>query len=89
VKHEIVRETDAADIELGPRRVNWRFDDACLRELLDLMSPMMVSDRPGHQYFDKLKSPVDLLVLSHDEYKHPLSYGVFSQLYPEQTPTEQ
>lgn len=89
VKHEIIREDGAADVELGPRRVVWRFDDAGLLELLDLMSPMVVSDRPGHQYFDNLKSPVDLLVLSHDEYKHPLSYGVFSQLYPERTPTEQ
>jgi hypothetical protein len=82
VKHEIVRADDAADIELGPRRVVWRFDDARLRELLDLMSPMVVSDRPGHQYFDNLKSPVDLLVLSHDEYRRPLKYGQFSELYP-------
>jgi hypothetical protein len=82
VKHKVLREDGAGDIELSPRTVVWRFDDARLLELLELMDPMVSSDRPGHQYFDNLKSPVDLLVLSHDEYPHPLSYGQFSELYP-------
>jgi hypothetical protein len=82
IKHEVVQEDGAADIDLGPQTVVWRFDDAKLIELLELMVPMVSSDRPGHQYFDDLKSPVELLVLSHDEYKRPLNYGEFSELYP-------
>jgi hypothetical protein len=82
IKHEVVQEDGAADIELGPQTVVWRFDDAKLIELLELMVPMVSNDRPGHQYFDDLKSPVELLVLSHDEYKRPLNYGEFSELYP-------
>jgi hypothetical protein len=83
IKHQVVREDGAADIELGPKTVVWRFDDAKLLELLDLMVPMVTSNKPGHQYFDELKSPVELLVLSHDEYEGPLTYGEFPQLYPE------
>ena len=79
IKHQVVREDGAADIELGPQTVVWRFDDAKLLEMLDLM---MNSNSPGHQYVDDLKSPVELLVLSHHEYKGPLNYGEFSQLYP-------
>ena len=88
ITHEIVREEGAADIELGQRTVVWRFDDTKLVELLDLMVPMVNSSTPGHQYFDELKSPVELLVLSHDEYKHPLNYGEFSELYPVQPTPE-
>jgi hypothetical protein len=80
--NQVVREEGAADIELGPQTVVWRFDDAKLLEMLDLMVPMVNSNSPGHQYVDDLKSPVELLVLSHDEYKGPLNYGEFSQLYP-------
>ena len=83
LKHQVVRQDGAADIELGPQTVIWRFDDAKLVEMLDLMVPMVSSNRPGHQYVDDLKSPVQVLVLSHDEYKSSLSYGEFSQLYPE------
>jgi hypothetical protein len=83
IKHQVLREDGAADIELGPQTVVWRFDDAKLLELLDLMVPMVNSNKPGHQYFDDLKSPVELLVLSHDEYEGPLAYGEFAQLYPE------
>ncbi len=79
--HRVVREDGAADIELGTRRVTWSFDDAGLAEMLDLMVPMVNSSRPGHQYVD-LKSPVEVLVLSHDEYNGPLNYDQFSQLYP-------
>jgi hypothetical protein len=82
IKHQVVREDGAADIELGPQTVLRRFDDAKLLEMLDLMMPMVNSNSLGHQYVDDLKSPVELLVLSHDEYKGPLKYGEFSQLYP-------
>jgi hypothetical protein len=82
ITHHVVREDDAADVEIGPRRVTWRFDDATLAEMLDLMAPMVNNTTPGHQYVD-LKSPVEVLVMSHDEYKSPLNYGKFSELYPE------
>lgn len=83
IKHQVLREDCAADVELGSQTVVWRFDDAKLLELLELMVAMVNSNRPGHQYFDDLKSPVELLVLSHDEYEGPLAYGEFPQLYPE------
>lgn len=82
ITHKVVRQDGAADIEIGPQTVVWRFDDAKLVEMLDLMVPMVNEDGPGHQYVDDLKSPVEVLVLSVDEYKGPLSYGEFPQLYP-------
>jgi hypothetical protein len=81
IKHQVVRQDGAADIELGPRTVIWRFDDAKLVEMLDLMVPMVNSNRPGHQYVDDLRSPVEVLVLSHDEYEGAL-FDDFPQLYP-------
>lgn len=88
ITHRVVREGGAADIELGPRCVTWRFDNEALVELLNLIQPLIDASRPCHQYVD-LNGRVDLLVLSVDEYKRPLSYGVFSQLYPAQTQTTQ
>jgi len=82
ITHQVVREDDAADIEIGPRRVVWRFDDAALAEMLDLMVPMVNSTTPGHQYVD-LKSPVEVLVMSQYEYNGPNPYGKFSELYPD------
>jgi hypothetical protein len=79
ITHQVVRQVDAADVELGPQKVVWRFDDAALLELLDLIPPLVDLPGPSHQYVD-LNSPVEVLVLSVDEYKRPLSYGVFSQL---------
>ncbi len=83
IKHHVVRQEGAADIELGPQTVVWRFDDAKLVEMLDLIAPMVDTPGAGHQYVDHLRSPVDLLVLSVDEYKGRLNYGEFSQLYPQ------
>jgi hypothetical protein len=83
ITHHVVRQDGAADIELGPHTVVWRFDDAKLVEMLDLIPPLIDLPGPGHQYVDDLKSPVEVLVLSVDEYKGPSRYGEFSQLYPE------
>jgi hypothetical protein len=88
ITHHVAREDNAADVELGPQQVFWRFSDAALAELLDLIPPLIDPPGPGHQYVD-LNVPVDLLVLSVDEYNRPLSYGVFSQLYPTTTQREQ
>ena len=82
IKHHLVRQDGAADLELGPQTVVWRFDDTKLVEMLDLIPPMVDTPGGGHQYIDDLKSPVEVLVLSVDEYKGPLNYGEFSQLYP-------
>jgi hypothetical protein len=81
ITHHVVREDGAADVEIGSLNVVWRFDDTALAELLDLISPLVDATRPCHQYVD-LNSPVEVLVISRDEYKRPLNYGVFSQLYP-------
>jgi hypothetical protein len=82
ITHRVVREDGAAEIELGPRTVVWRFDDAKLVEMLDLMAPMVINTRPGHQYVDDLKSPVEVLVLSVDEYIGASLWGDFPELYP-------
>jgi hypothetical protein len=82
ITHQVVREDGAADVDLGPRSVIWRFDDARLAEMLDLMVPLVNGNEPGHQYVDDLKSPVELLILSRDEYTGQLGHDQFSQLYP-------
>ena len=88
ITHHTVREDGAADVGLGSQEVFWRFSDEALVELLDLIPPLIDPPGPGHQYVD-LNGSVDLLVLSVDEYNHPLSYGVFSQLYPAPTQSTQ
>jgi hypothetical protein len=82
ISHQLLREDGAADMEIGPRNVIWRFDSAALVELLDLIQPLVDASRPCHQYVD-LNSPVEVLVMSVDEYDGPLNYGEFSELYPE------
>lgn len=68
ITHRVVRQRGSADIELGPHTVVWRFDDAKLIEMLDLIIPMLDDSSPGHQYVDDLKSPVETLIMSHGEY---------------------
>ncbi|SOJ57413.1 hypothetical protein MSIMFB_04892 [Mycobacterium simulans] len=68
VKHQVVRQRNAADVELGPETVVWRLDDTKLAEIVDKNAPMLNSDRPGHQYIDYLNSPASTLVISVDEY---------------------
>ena len=82
IKHYIVRQDGAADIELAPQTVVWRFDDARLVEMLNLMEPLVDIEKPGHQYLDDLNSPVEILVLSVDEYIHAAPFGEFPQLSP-------
>ena len=82
VTHHVVRQHDAADIEFGPHTVVWRFDDAKLVEMLDLIPPLIDLPGPGHQYVDYIKSPVETLVLSVDEYVGHAPFGEFSALLP-------
>jgi hypothetical protein len=82
IAHHVVRQDGAADIELGPKTVAWRFDVTRLAEMLDLMAPMVINTRPGHQYVDDLKSPVEVLVLSVNEYVGARLWGDFPELYP-------
>ncbi|MFZ3306592.1 MAG: hypothetical protein WA622_23390 [Mycobacterium sp.] len=82
IKHHIVRRDGAADIELEPQTVVWRFDDARLVEMLNLIEPLVDIEKPGHQYVDDLNSPVETLVLSVDEYTHAAPFGEFPQLLP-------
>jgi hypothetical protein len=82
IKHHVVRQDDAADIEVGPHTVVWRFDDAKLVEMLDLIPPLVDIPGPGHQYLDYIKSPVETLVLSVDEYVGHAPFGEFPQLLP-------
>ena len=82
IKHCIVRQHGSADIELESQTVMWRFDDTRLVEILNLIEPLVDSEKPGHQYVDDLNSPVETLVLSVDEYTHAAPFGEFPQLSP-------
>ena len=82
ITHHLVRQDGAADIEVGPHTVVWRFDDAKLVEMLELIPPLVDIPGPGHQYVDYIKSPVETLVLSVDEGVGRAPYGEFPQLLP-------
>ena len=77
IKHRVVRQDGAADIELGSQNVVWRFDDAKLVEMLNLIEPLVDTEGPGHQYVDDLNSPAETLILSVDEYTHGGPFAVF------------
>lgn len=80
VSHTVVRHDGAADIELGPQTVLWRFDSARLTDILDLLAPLIDSETPGHQYVDDIRSPAETLVLSVDEYLSGPPNDEFPQL---------
>ncbi len=67
VEHRIIRQRNAADVEQGSRTVTWRFDDAKLIEISDLVAPLIDDEGAGHQYLD-INSPASTLTLSVDEY---------------------
>jgi hypothetical protein len=76
IKHHIVRQDGAADIELGSQTVVWRFDDSKLVEMLNLIEPLVDIIKPAHNYFDDLNHPDATLILSVDEY---VSGGPFAE----------
>jgi hypothetical protein len=82
IKHYVMRQDGAADIELGLQTVVWRFDDAKLVEMLNLTEPLVDIEKPAHQYVDDLNGPMETLVLSVDEYIHAAPFGEFPQLLP-------
>ena len=82
IKHYIVRQDGAADIDLRSQTVVWRFDDAKLVEMLDLIEPLVDEEGPGHQYVDDLNSPAETLVLSVDEYVRGGPFAAFPQGMP-------
>lgn len=77
IKHHIVRQDGAADIELGSQTVVWRFDDAKLVELLNLIEPLVDVLKPAHNYLDDLNSPAEILILSVDQYTDGGPFAVF------------
>ena len=80
VSHRVQRQEGAADLQLSPRAVEWRFDDHRLTEILDLIEPLVDGARSGHQYVDDLHSPVETLVLSMNEHEGGSPYGDFPEL---------
>src|SRR5262249_53890538 len=74
---QVVRQDSAADIELGSQNVAWRFDDAKLVELLNLIEPLVDIIKPAHNYFDDLINPNATLSLSVDEYTRGGPFAVF------------
>ena len=77
IKHHVVRQDGAADIELGTQTIVWRFDTAKLVEMLNLIEPLVDIIKPAHNYFDDLNSPDATLILSVDEYTHGGPFAVF------------
>jgi hypothetical protein len=77
IKHRVVRQDGAADIELGSQNVVWRFDDAKLVEMLNLIEPLVDIIKPAHNYLDDLNSPAETLILSVDEYTQGGPFAVF------------
>jgi hypothetical protein len=82
IQHQIVRQNGAADIELGPGTVVWRFDDTKLAEILDMIVQLIDANHPSHNYFDDLNSPVKSLMLSVDEYVNGDPFAEFPQGLP-------
>jgi hypothetical protein len=82
VRHRIVRQDNAADIELGSQTVVWRFDDTKLAEILDLLVPLVNIEKAAHQYFDDLNSPDATLIISVDEYVDGGPFSEFPQGMP-------
>jgi hypothetical protein len=66
VQHRIVRESKAADIELGSQSVALRRRAA--DRILDKVAPLIDTPGPGHQYIDGLTGPAPTLLISVDEY---------------------
>jgi hypothetical protein len=82
IQHRIVRQNDAADIELGSPTVVWRFDDTKLVEILDMAVGLINVEHPAHNYFDSLNSPAATLMLSVDEYVDGGPFAEFPQGMP-------
>jgi hypothetical protein len=82
IKHHVLRQDGAADVELGSQTVVWRFDGAHLAEMLNLIEPLVDIIKPAHNYFDDLNDPDATLMLSVDEY---VSGGPFAK-YPHGLP---
>ena len=77
IKHHVVREDGAADIELSSQSVVWRFDDKKLVELLKLVEPLVDITKPAHNYLDDLNAPAETLILSVDQYIDGGPFAVF------------
>ena len=82
IQHRIVRQNDAADIELGSPTVVWRFDDTKLAEILDMAVGLINVEHPAHNYFDSLNSLAATLMLSVDEYVDGGPFAEFPQGMP-------
>jgi hypothetical protein len=82
VRHRIVQQDDAADIELGSQTVVWRFDDTKLATILDMVTGLIDADHPAHNYFDDLNSPDATLIISVNEYVDGGPFSEFPQGMP-------
>lgn len=67
VSHEFVIQEGESAVEFGEGRTAWRFNAATATGVVDYLTALHDSDRPGHQYVD-ISQPTDTLVLSLNEY---------------------
>ena len=69
IVHEFHIEPGAADIELQPTHVVWRVDQARATEIIEDLTGLGEGvHRACHQYVDDMRTPVEVLILSRDEY---------------------
>ena len=82
--HEFTIEPGAADIELSADRVLWRLDSAKAAEITAMLTGLVNSGHPCHNFVEDMASPAPTLVLSHDQYLRPswLTAGK-TPLFPE------
>ncbi|MBI5340570.1 MAG: hypothetical protein HZB45_23045 [Mycolicibacterium rufum] len=67
VSHDVVIEAIGSSVDMADRHITWRFNSATANEVVDYLTALRSSNRPGHQYVD-ISEPTDTLVLSLDEY---------------------
>jgi hypothetical protein len=65
--HDFRLQDGVADIELHDDRVLWRLDRAKAVEIMQDLTVLRDSGRPGHHYVD-IAEPMQTLVLSRDEH---------------------
>lgn len=68
--------------------VTWRFDDEKLVEILDLIEPLIIFDKPAHNYLDLGPGDIEEIIFALDEYVGIAPYGEFPQLSRQSPPPE-
>jgi hypothetical protein len=68
IDHHVVVEPGGAYVEMRGTNVVWLLDHAMTVELVEKLTVLRESGRPGHHYVDDFRAPPQTLVLSVAEY---------------------